>query len=221
MLEAEPRPVPSLNLLTSVDGSFNISKGHQTAFRRSTLSSLPASSRARCMNPQPQPRIILVLRHPTESLRLNLPTMPDQPSLELRPVLSMRTISRCTAANSNSVPQPLLLNHIQNPEARATGGFLPVAVSEVPLPDHRDRLTVVMWTPQIQHQEFSVLIPPRRVARRFGARATGANHQRTSSRRQSLLVLNDCSERMLKSMADPLETQQAIESALAIPKGLP
>jgi hypothetical protein len=40
---------------------------------------------------------------------------------------------------------------------------------------------------------------------------------------QSLLVLNDCSETLLKSVApsDPFETQQAIESALAIPEGLP
>jgi hypothetical protein len=56
-----------------------------------------------------------------------------------------------TAANSNSVPQPRLLNHIQNPKARATGGFLQVAVSEAPLRDHRDRLPVVMRAPQIQH----------------------------------------------------------------------
>jgi hypothetical protein len=35
------------------------------------------------------------------------------------------------------------------------------------------------------------------------------------------VVLNDCSEKMLKSIADPLETQQAIKSALAIPEGLP
>jgi hypothetical protein len=32
---------------------------------------------------------------------------------------------------------------------------------------------------------------------------------------------NDCSERMLKSTADRFETQQTMESALAIPEGLP
>jgi hypothetical protein len=35
----------------------------RTAFSSSTLASLPASPRVRCMNPQPQPRIILVLWH--------------------------------------------------------------------------------------------------------------------------------------------------------------
>jgi hypothetical protein len=42
----------------------------------------------------------VVERHPraparTKSLRLNWPTMPYQPSLQPRPVLSMRTVSRC------------------------------------------------------------------------------------------------------------------------------
>src|SRR5215469_17414084 len=63
MLGANPRPVPRLNFLTSVDTPFNFNKGPRTAFRRSTLPSLPASPRVGCMNPQPQPRIILVLRH--------------------------------------------------------------------------------------------------------------------------------------------------------------
>src|ERR1019366_2697426 len=35
----------------------------RTALRGSTPASLPASPRVRCMNPQPQHRIILVLRH--------------------------------------------------------------------------------------------------------------------------------------------------------------
>ena len=37
------------------------------------------------------------------------------------------------------------------------------------------------------------------------------------------LFLNDCSERLLKTIAsiDPFETQQAIEPALSIPEGLP
>jgi hypothetical protein len=57
---ASPRPVPRL---TSVDGPFTSGKGFRTAFRRSTLPSLPASPRVRCMNPQPQPPITLALRH--------------------------------------------------------------------------------------------------------------------------------------------------------------
>ena len=36
----------------------------RTAFSNSTPASLPASPRVRCMNPQPQSRIILLLRHP-------------------------------------------------------------------------------------------------------------------------------------------------------------
>jgi hypothetical protein len=90
----------------------------RTAFPSATPASLPASPRARCMNPQPQRRIIPVLRRaqsfsvsagpecaaafsPASATRLQSADL----ALQLPP----------TAANSNFAHHPDLLNPIQNP----------------------------------------------------------------------------------------------------------
>ena len=73
----------------------------RTPFRRATPPPIPAS-----LTGAPHESTSPASNHPrasarTELLRLNWPTMPYQPSHQPRPVLSMRTISRCSTTTGS------------------------------------------------------------------------------------------------------------------------
>ncbi len=90
----------------------------RTPFPSSTPASLPASLPARCMNPQPQPRIIPVLRR-VQSFSVSAgPECPASllSSLGHSPLSADLALQLPrAAANSNFADHPDLLNPIQTP----------------------------------------------------------------------------------------------------------
>ena len=146
MLEADPRPILSLNLLTSSTGALQLRYGPSKGFPpifvpRLSTSTLHEPTTAASNHPRaPHVQSLCVLTGPQCPVSL-LSTL-GQSSQCLRSRAALAPTATLDLSRSRSTT-----NKIHRLARRAASFKSLYAL----LPDHRDRLTFVMWLPQIEH----------------------------------------------------------------------